>query len=497
MDGTEPVTGYEIKRTLEHTSDGIMRAVLTFVDGTETQWLDTLAGESGIYTYRVTARRGDGPSAESRVQIVIGSISSADPATGAQKAEVSVCTRTPQVRDAILAAVSGVSDCEDITDEHLYGIRTLDLSGQGITALQARDFDGLIWVKSVDLSDNSLTTLPNDGGLGGLSTWRFKKCGVDYTWSGTCNSDGTYDTGVRVHGGRGRAWVYGGHSWLTQLDLSNNQLSSLPVGVFSGFYQLGRLDLSGNLLTSLDEEFFHGPSKTLPLYSLDLSDNSLTSLPDEFWLETRNLVSLDLSGNDLTNLRDGTFRYMVVYREGKLKTLDLSDNGLLHAPRELWDDDCYSRVENLTLSPGNPDLPACELPPNKKVVYSATMTAGRSSFSEFVFGWDGDGTFLNIAGDALTDADFEYENETYELFTIVFNSDTGRLSLFFDDKNSGSISDAVLRSVMALHVDGTAFALGDATYSLLSSGVHSLVWESAGLTWSAGDTVQLEMRVTE
>ena len=72
VDGTEPVTGYEIKRTLEHTSDGIMRAVLTFVDGTETQWLDTLAGESGIYTYRVTALRGDGPSAESSVQIVIG-----------------------------------------------------------------------------------------------------------------------------------------------------------------------------------------------------------------------------------------------------------------------------------------------------------------------------------------------------------------------------------------------------------------------------------------
>ena len=113
---------------------------------------------------RVVAQRRAAPSAESKVQIVIGSISSAHPVTGAQKAEVSVCTRTPQVRDAIIAAVSGVSDCEDITDEHLDSIRTLDLSGQGITALQAQDFDGLIWVRSVDLSDNSLTALPNDGG---------------------------------------------------------------------------------------------------------------------------------------------------------------------------------------------------------------------------------------------------------------------------------------------------------------------------------------------
>ena len=71
VDGTEPVTGYEIRRTLEHTSDGIERALLIFIDGTETQWLDTLAGESGVYTYRVTALRGDGPSAESSVQIEI------------------------------------------------------------------------------------------------------------------------------------------------------------------------------------------------------------------------------------------------------------------------------------------------------------------------------------------------------------------------------------------------------------------------------------------
>ena len=71
VDGTEPVTGYEIRRILEHTSDGIARALLIFIDGTATQWLDTSAGESGVYTYRVTARRGDGPSAESSVQIEI------------------------------------------------------------------------------------------------------------------------------------------------------------------------------------------------------------------------------------------------------------------------------------------------------------------------------------------------------------------------------------------------------------------------------------------
>ena len=131
------------------------------------------------------------------------------------------------------------------------------------------------------------------------------------------------------------------------------------------------------------------------------------------------------------------------------------------------------------------------------VVYSATMTVGSSSFNEFLFGWDRDAGFLGITGDALTDADFVYENETYEFLGIIFDAADGRLTISFDDTNSGSISDAAVRSVMALHVDGTTFALGDATYSLTSAGVHLLLLDNSGLTWSAGDTVQLEMRVTE
>ena len=131
----------------------------------------------------------------------------------------------------------------------------------------------------------------------------------------------------------------------------------------------------------------------------------------------------------------------------------------------------------------------------KEPVYSATMTAGSSTASAVTFGWDGDSTFLE--GDALTDADFEYENETYELSTILINTNNGRLGMVIDATNSGSISDAAVRSVMALHVDGVAFALGDASYTLLSSGGHSLTWDNSGLTWSAGDTVQLEMWVTE
>ena len=130
-----------------------------------------------------------------------------------------------------------------------------------------------------------------------------------------------------------------------------------------------------------------------------------------------------------------------------------------------------------------------------KPVWSATMTVGSSTLLETLFGWADDGALFE--GDALTDADFEYENETYELSSILFNTHTDRIAIGFDATNSGSISDVALRSVMALHVDGKAFALGDALYTLVTSGGHSLTWLDSSLTWSAGDTVQLEMWVTE
>ena len=130
-----------------------------------------------------------------------------------------------------------------------------------------------------------------------------------------------------------------------------------------------------------------------------------------------------------------------------------------------------------------------------KRVWSATMTVGSSTVAPTLFGWDGDGPFLG--NDDLTDADFVYENETYEFTDFFFDSDTGRLSINFDATNNGSISDAAVRGVMTLYVDGKAFSLGDATYSVEGSGAHALTWQNAGLTWAAGDTVQLEMWVTE
>ena len=71
-----------------------------------------------------------------------------------------VCHRTPQVRDAIVGAVTGVTACADLTVAHLAGITTLDLSSQSLASLVAGDFAGLTGLTTLDLGSNSLTSLP-------------------------------------------------------------------------------------------------------------------------------------------------------------------------------------------------------------------------------------------------------------------------------------------------------------------------------------------------
>ena len=119
-----------------------------------------------------------------------------------------LCDRTPQVRDAIVAAVPRVSDCNDVTQTQLAtGITSLFLNGQSITTLQADDFAGLTRLVELRLYDNQLSTLP--------------------------------------------ANLFDGLSSLTTLYLNGNQLSLLPKGLFDGLSSLATLYLYGNAVDPL------------------------------------------------------------------------------------------------------------------------------------------------------------------------------------------------------------------------------------------------------
>ena len=112
-----------------------------------------------------------------------------------------VCDRTPQVRDAILAALS-LTDCAAVTSGQLQAIETLDLSGLGLTFLQSGDFSGLSGLTDLNLARNELTALPED--------------------------------------------VFAGLYSLRDLNLYDNALTFFPAGLFDGLIQLESLGIGND-----------------------------------------------------------------------------------------------------------------------------------------------------------------------------------------------------------------------------------------------------------
>ena len=192
-----------------------------------------------------------------------------------------VCDRSPQVRDAIVAAVPGVRNCRNVTEVHLAAITDteLELSGSSITELKPGDFDNLTNLRGLGLVDNQLSSLPEDI--------------FEYLIN------------------------------LEALGIANTQLSSLPDGLFKNLTNLRLLSLSGNQLSSLPEGLFENQTN---LTFLDLSGNQLSSLPDGLF---NKVTLLDLSGNQLSSLPEGLF-------DKATFALDLSDTQLSSLPDGLF-----------------------------------------------------------------------------------------------------------------------------------------------------------------
>ena len=220
-----------------------------------------------------------------------------------------VSERTPQVRDAIVAAVLGVNSAADVTEAHLAAITELNLRSKGITSLKSDDFDGLTSLTNLNLLDNDLTNLPEDvfEGLSSLTTLNLAG-----------NNLGSLSEGM-----------FDGLTALTTLDLGFNDLSSLPEGVFDGLTALGVLTLGGNDLSRLPEDVFDGLTA---LTTLNLGDNDLSSLPEDVFDGLTALSGLYLGSNDLSSLPEDVFDGLTA-----LTTLDLAYNDLSSLPDGVFD----------------------------------------------------------------------------------------------------------------------------------------------------------------
>ena len=205
--------------TLTYTLGGTDAASFSIVDTSgQLQTKVALNYETKTsYTVTVTVTDDSGVSNASATITVTINITDVDEDTSITP----VSDRTPEVRDAIVSAISGVSDPADVTTTHLAGITSLNLSYKSISSLSDGDFDGLTSLTSLDLSFNELTSL----------------------------SSGIFD----------------GLTSLTSLDLSFNELTSLSSGIFDGLTALININFKFNPdLTSLPSGIFDDlvPSQT-------------------------------------------------------------------------------------------------------------------------------------------------------------------------------------------------------------------------------------------
>ena len=275
--------------------------------------------ENTVYTATITPGTSGTVSVSVPAGVATDAASNPNTASGTQTVTVfvsqpqqvitTVCNRTSQVRDAIVAAVLGIDDCANVTQTHLAAITTLTLTYDDITALQVGDFDGLSSLEELYVIGNPLTSLPEDifDGLTSLKVLHLQNNKLS-----SLPED-----------------VFDGLSALTDLRVFNNQLSSLPEDLFDGLSSLEILLLVHNQLSSLPEDIFDGLSALRLLY---VFENRLTSLPEDVFDGLSSLKELYLSSNKLNGLPADVFDGL-----SALVNLTLHSTGLSSLPADIFD----------------------------------------------------------------------------------------------------------------------------------------------------------------
>ena len=121
-------------------------------------------------------------------------------------------------------------------------------------------------------------------------------------------------------------------------------------------------------------------------------------------------------------------------------------------------------------------------------IWSATLTVGSRMVGAATFyGW---GAIGNYAGAGLTDTDFTFGGDTYDLIQISLDGTS--LALEFPSTGVGDLATQATRNKLTLHVGSDTLNFGA---GILSSNGRGVTWPGTSLSWSASDLVAL--RITD
>ncbi len=350
--------------------------------------------------YSVTINVADEALSDTIV-VIIGVIDVND--TPISAGFVPVAERTPQVRDAIVAAVSNVAAASDVTESQVASITSLNLRTKGITSLKTGDFSGMASLSNLNLFGNQLRRAPvglfnrltalttlrlsgnainpfplivslqqvshsefravipsgapfnvvipirvTDGSLrGGITAVTIPQGSVvsaPFTVDGTAAkvAFGTLPEIPRNH--------YGYTLTQSTIYYRTPQVAEAiikAVGVndsseVTGFdlATITSLDLGSMDITSLKVDDFAG---MISLQTLNIADNKLTTLPARIFSNLTALASLHLEGNNIETLPSDAFEGLTF-----LWTLSLTGNELTDLSGDIFDG--IPNIRNLYLS---------------------------------------------------------------------------------------------------------------------------------------------------
>ena len=129
---------------------------------------------------------------------------------------------------------------------------------------------------------------------------------------------------------------------IKQLDLSQNQLSTLPISIASHLRKCTKLDLHHNNMTNISLFILQLPL----LKDLNLSHNKISELPNMSW--SASLIQLNLSYNELKSLPDKATKQCAE----SMKVLRLEHNQLRRVPKCV----CFLRNLNVLDLSYNPEI---------------------------------------------------------------------------------------------------------------------------------------------
>ncbi len=224
-------------------------------------------------------------------------------------------------------------------------LNSLDLDSNLINALSDGVFSGLNQLNSLNLYYNEIRAL-SDGVFSGLS--QLNSLDLDNNEIRAL-SDGVFNglnqlITLSIYGNQINALsesVFSGLSQLNSLDLGYNGIRALSEGLFSGLSQLQTLDLSSNHLNTSNVISILS-SLPVALTELDISSNQISTLPQNFsTLLPVGLESLSIGGNSF--IPHVLTREFMQYFPFRLTTLGLEESFIVNIA-----DDSFSDFSVLT-----------------------------------------------------------------------------------------------------------------------------------------------------